>query len=157
MVLVLKHWKSRSSPGITAGGQGINPFTSRRADPIRAALLASLETSRQTEPAGARQGRKRSVTQLTKGHLHGRPDPGPDPGEESQDCECSRRRLRRNKNGAAGWSSPVARQAHNLKVVGSNPTPATKQTPSPATSTRWRVFAFWAPWKARLSAGQWLT
>ena len=28
--------------------------------------------------------------------------------------------------GAAGWSSPVARQAHNLKVVGSNPTPATK-------------------------------
>ena len=27
----------------------------------------------------------------------------------------------------AGWSSPVARQAHNLKVVGSNPTPATIQ------------------------------
>ena len=30
------------------------------------------------------------------------------------------------KNHDAGWSSPVARQAHNLKVVGSNPTPATK-------------------------------
>ena len=28
--------------------------------------------------------------------------------------------------GDAGWSSPVARQAHNLKVVGSNPAPATK-------------------------------
>jgi hypothetical protein len=28
-------------------------------------------------------------------------------------------------DGDAGWSSPVARQAHNLKVVGSNPTPAT--------------------------------
>ena len=27
---------------------------------------------------------------------------------------------------SAGWSSLVARQAHNLKVVGSNPTPATK-------------------------------
>ncbi len=27
----------------------------------------------------------------------------------------------------AGWSSPVARQAHNLKVVGSNPAPATKK------------------------------
>ncbi len=27
----------------------------------------------------------------------------------------------------AGWSSPVARQAHNLKVAGSNPAPATKQ------------------------------
>ena len=25
----------------------------------------------------------------------------------------------------AGWSSPVARQAHNLKVMGSNPIPAT--------------------------------
>ena len=28
----------------------------------------------------------------------------------------------------AGWSSLVARQAHNLKVVGSNPTPATNFT-----------------------------
>ena len=27
----------------------------------------------------------------------------------------------------AGWSSLVARQAHNLKVVGSNPTPATNK------------------------------
>ena len=26
---------------------------------------------------------------------------------------------------AAGWSSPVARQAHNLKAAGSNPAPAT--------------------------------
>ena len=26
----------------------------------------------------------------------------------------------------AGWSSQVARQAHNLKVAGSNPAPATK-------------------------------
>ena len=28
----------------------------------------------------------------------------------------------------AGWSSPVARQAHNLKVTGSNPVPATTKT-----------------------------
>ena len=28
-------------------------------------------------------------------------------------------------HGGAGWSSPVARQAHNLKVAGSNPAPAT--------------------------------
>ena len=27
----------------------------------------------------------------------------------------------------AGWSSSVARRAHNPKVVGSNPAPATKQ------------------------------
>src|SRR5947209_7852765 len=30
---------------------------------------------------------------------------------------------------SAGWSSPVARQAHNLKVAGSNPAPATKISP----------------------------
>jgi hypothetical protein len=46
-------------------------------------------------------------------------------------------RLRNHKNAdnpfpqhrgtpVAGWSSPVARQAHNLKVTGSNPVPATK-------------------------------
>src|SRR5690349_21074370 len=29
----------------------------------------------------------------------------------------------------AGWSSPVARQAHNLKVAGSNPAPATNRRP----------------------------
>ena len=32
------------------------------------------------------------------------------------------------QNIAAGWSSPVARQAHNLKAAGSNPAPATKNT-----------------------------
>ena len=31
-----------------------------------------------------------------------------------------------NKTTNAGWSSPVARQAHNLKVTGSNPVPATR-------------------------------
>src|SRR5690554_6265356 len=30
---------------------------------------------------------------------------------------------------AAGWSSLVARRAHNPKVVGSNPAPATSQRP----------------------------
>tara|TARA_B110000908_G_scaffold109360_1_gene128280 strand:+ start:192 stop:296 length:105 start_codon:yes stop_codon:yes gene_type:complete len=31
------------------------------------------------------------------------------------------------KSFIAGWSSLVARQAHNLKVGGSNPSPATKK------------------------------
>ena len=31
----------------------------------------------------------------------------------------------------AGWSSPVARQAHNLKVAGSNPAPATNKNSRP--------------------------
>ena len=37
----------------------------------------------------------------------------------------------------AGWSSPVARQAHNLKVAGSNPAPATNVNciPVPLTNT----------------------
>ena len=34
----------------------------------------------------------------------------------------------RTKYHGAGWSSPVARQAHNLKVTGSNPVPATNIT-----------------------------
>ena len=37
-----------------------------------------------------------------------------------------KRRTRRARRADAGWSSPVARQAHNLKVAGSNPAPATK-------------------------------
>ena len=52
----------------------------------------------------------------------------------------------------AGWSSPVARQAHNLKVVGSNPTPATTDnttsSPSvlvPPLARARRVFAFLSP------------
>jgi hypothetical protein len=43
-------------------------------------------------------------------------------------CEAQLRFVITSDIGGAGWSSPVARQAHNLKVVGSNPTPATKKT-----------------------------
>ena len=39
----------------------------------------------------------------------------------------------------AGWSSPVARQAHNLKVVGSNPTPATNNINGLALNTLGRL------------------
>src|SRR5712692_6169927 len=42
----------------------------------------------------------------------------------------------------AGWSSPVARQAHNLKVIGSNPIPATRQ--NAVRSTTWRRYFFCA-------------
>src|SRR6516225_11921476 len=38
----------------------------------------------------------------------------------------------------AGWSSPVARQAHNLKVVGSNPTPATIEV-NPIFCDNWKA------------------
>jgi hypothetical protein len=54
------------------------------------------------------------------------------------------RLFRKGHNGfIAGWSSPVARQAHNLKVTGSNPVPATKsKTPQ---SLGLRGFGFWTP------------
>ena len=35
----------------------------------------------------------------------------------------------RDSKSDAGWSSLVARRAHNPKVVGSNPTPATEEKP----------------------------
>ena len=45
------------------------------------------------------------------------------------------RSIRSKRSGilfGAGWSSPVARQAHNLKVAGSNPAPATKEIKQPS-------------------------
>ena len=63
---------------------------------------------------------------------------------------------RRNRVTTAGWSSPVARQAHNLKVVGSNPTPATRNThnnnalhTSPGTHAGAFVFASTPPQHSR--------
>jgi Phage integrase family len=50
--------------------------------------------------------------------------------------------------GNAGWSSPVARQAHNLKVVGSNPAPATKfplKNQRLNSSPDRRLDCFWPP------------
>ena len=41
-----------------------------------------------------------------------------------------------HKKHAAGWSSSVARQAHNLKVAGSNPAPATKITHAQTQTAR---------------------
>ena len=40
-------------------------------------------------------------------------------------------------NNSAGWSSLVARQAHNLKVAGSNPAPATNFL---STAVAYRVY-----------------
>ena len=45
---------------------------------------------------------------------------------ESEGCGFDSRQPRQlRRHQIAGWSSLVARQAHNLKVVGSNPAPAT--------------------------------
>src|SRR5436190_19597697 len=42
----------------------------------------------------------------------------------------------RNYFRSAGWSSLVARQAHNLKAAGSNPAPATNHLPNPGSISR---------------------
>ena len=42
----------------------------------------------------------------------------------------------------AGWSSPVARQAHNLKVAGSNPAPATTIMEQPPGLNARGLFSF---------------
>ena len=146
MVLTLKRWKSRSSPGIATSGSGVDPFTSQQGCPARAALLASMVPlgfhkrfpPRQQPPRG--RPRTRRVRKAERPPAATRPS-----GRMSEERQ-TRPRLRRSRkanrppaatrpsgrvseerqNGIiAGWSSPVARQAHNLKVVGSNPTPAT--------------------------------
>ena len=61
------------------------------------------------------------------------------PAQHKTHIPSSQKRRRRTRPGAreigAGWSSPVARQAHNLKVAGSNPAPATKHTQTPTHNT----------------------
>ena len=55
----------------------------------------------------------------------------------------------------AGWSSPVARQAHNLKVTGSNPVPATNAfivTGFQPASAGFFAFSRTVRWAARTAA-----
>ena len=110
MVLVLKHWKSRTPPGIAAGGQcKDNPFTSQGLA-SGSALLASLVIShRQAQPfrvmtwkdrfethtgnePSVREGRKRDrAPQVPRSRWQGIST------EDSQGCGCSRRRLRQTR------------------------------------------------------------
>jgi hypothetical protein len=53
----------------------------------------------------------------------------------------------------AGWSSPVARQAHNLKVTGSNPVPATNTTEGRTRRPRPQSGGF-LPFKNRKGSSQ---
>ena len=97
MVLTLKRWKSRSSPGIEAGAYRV-------------------KTHSQSKTAAAGRPRAAAFLSLAFG-LYAR----------SALAE---------RHGDAGWSSPVARQAHNLKVAGSNPAPATREHTGKATQPR---------------------
>ena len=63
--------------------------------------------------------------------LPGLANPKPDPlNHDPQTSQTNQGQKAQNQYTPtnAGWSSLVARQAHNLKVAGSNPAPATKVT-----------------------------
>ncbi len=73
--------------------------------------------------------------------------PRPIPKAASKAAFCSSKDYSTSKSIAvnAGWSSPVARQAHNLKAAGSNPAPATKcttiiKTPRPKAAGGFGVY-----------------
>ena len=98
MVLHLKVWESRSPPG-----------------------LRNSEDSVVTK-AMAGQG---TITSLKKeDNLHFLLTISRDCAHNKSAQTCIKQAPNSN---SAGWSSPVARQAHNLKVAGSNPAPATNK------------------------------
>lgn len=111
MVLLPKQWKSRSSPGF-AGGV--------KQEPIRNFIQGRCRLAERRLCCLPGEGLRSCLA--SRGRTAART---PDlPGEDSQAGGCRRRRLR-PQIGIAGWSSPVAREAHNLEVAGSNPVPAT--------------------------------
>ena len=144
MVLTLKRWKSRSSPGIAAGAAGKNPFTCSNhkaaAGSVRAAAFVSCGTKTShtaqagwsSPPTGSpTRSRDKQLpgchaqpTMVTRGEAARQQDRDQRscPPQTASGLPCAAH------HGDAGWSSPVARQAHNLKVAGSNPAPATITT-----------------------------
>src|SRR5262244_4135166 len=95
-----------SLPGLVAIARGQTP------DPIPNSAVKTLSAHGTAATSGGRVGR-RQARQAPNSLLPVIPPPA--------------RNRRRLGLIVAGWSSPVARQAHNLKVVGSNPTPATTE------------------------------
>src|SRR5258706_14662420 len=111
MVLRPKTWESRSPPGLlSAKIQAHTTKTTRTHSP---------QSLNQHPRAGWRRPLPQSGDKQNR--------PGGEPATA------------RTKPDNAGWSSPVARQAHNLKVTGSNPVPATKN--NPVITKRWRGFS----------------
>ena len=138
MVLPLKRWKSRTSPGIAAGVITGSPFI--------LSFSASSAGGRVCDPGFRAIGRASKLAHPCVGAV-GLAEPWA-PGRNHAQVMC-RRGVEQSAAGSrsepdnliaasglpraadefgdAGWSSPVARQAHNLKVAGSNPAPATTE------------------------------
>ena len=113
MVLPLKRWKSRASPGIEAGAQEQKTHHNVQNNRPRVnprAVFWPLWPASLEKDAHYWRGMEQPATG----------SPTSDPAKQiAPGCKPS------SPIGGAGWSSPVARQAHNLKVAGSNPAPAT--------------------------------
>jgi hypothetical protein len=138
MVLRLQTRKSRSPPG----GRGPPPspgWPPAPPDPIRGSKSGDGSSPRgwikSRDGASPRQGCAAEPRPTARGPArrkqHRRPGSGPRRRLIATDPARPRAPIRKPHPApprgrlSAGWSSPVARQAHNLKVVGSNPTPAT--------------------------------
>ena len=117
MVLCLKARESRSLPGLPSRSQQL-PLRSQDRE-----SRASFRFSRPFSGVGARLGRLRLDFRIPH-----RPK-GPRSRLKAWSGAGIRGKVRYEPPDPAdaGWSSPVARQAHNLKVTGSNPVPATKE------------------------------
>ena len=105
MVLCLKTWESRSSPGLQRTVQNEKP----QGFPLPLHSYANGEVANgewiMAKPRRSTRRPKAPHSPLANPHSPNHSD--------------------------AGWSSPVARQAHNLKAAGSNPAPATKSKKAP--------------------------
>ena len=133
MVLRLKAWESRSPPGLQSG---LRVSTETKPIPVhetvpRTSGRRGPTTSRPPEDPAARQTAD-PAARASGGRLEGRakhPSRHGRSGFANWFAQNNRRAMgARVLRHDAGWSSPVARQAHNLKVAGSNPAPATKNT-----------------------------
>ncbi len=148
MVLHLKVWESRSLPGLQSADNKISLQRSMRSRPHRASpwpprrrldraarSRACLRCARNSRPKPAQSSRQ-AKTQIgavsivvqhpcrPKGQ---RPENAQNKYVPGHNMALEETKVPSNTKVDAGWSSPVARQAHNLKVAGSNPAPATKQ------------------------------
>jgi hypothetical protein len=105
MVLCLKAWESRSPPGLQDRTEGSSLTETKASFACSADLLSpGSRLLRSSRRIAGLSGRAAMSFQASPWMAIQPPDQG--------------------AKGDAGWSSPVARQAHNLKVTGSNPVPA---------------------------------
>src|SRR5215212_7752277 len=105
MVLRLKAWKSRSPPGPASPPKTASPGTQTHSPDTHLTRGGAAGSPRQAD--NCRETPRGEPERSVERHPGRESDPGP------------------GYTPNAGWSSPVARQAHNLKVTGSNPVPAT--------------------------------